>query len=472
MNSPRTNLSKQLRLQPLAACLTLSCLGAVATNAVATISEVRTSRAPLDVVNCDDDGPGSLRAAVAAAVSGDSIDLTALACGTITLTTGYIAVPQDDLTVLGPGAATLTIDGGGQDGVLRHTGGGTLTVSGLAITHGHYESATAPRGGCLYSAANLSVTDSTLSYCAAVGTSSVLTLGGAIYTHGDLTLLRTSATDSYAQGMAYGAHGGGVYVQGNFTATDSAISRNQAFGAPINGGQGGGAMIAGTTTLKGTTISDNGSFSVGGLYTMGDVTLDSSTISGNGASHAAGMRAIYTSGSPTAKIINSTIAYNHSVATVGGLNLIIPATISNSTIAFNEAFNGLAGVLMSGPTLDLESTIIAGNVGFNVPDDFQVYGSPVITGANNLVIASGATLPPDTLTDDPLMGVLGDYGGPTQTIPLLDGSPAIDAGNDVALLQTDQRGAGFPRVVGPNADIGAFEVQGSDVIFADGFDPP
>jgi len=76
------------------------------------------------------------------------------------------------------------------------------------------------------------------------------------------------------------------------------------------------------------------------------------------------------------------------------------------------------------------------------------------------------------LTDDPLMGVLGDYGGPTQTIPLMDGSPAIDAGNNVAALQTDQRGPGFQRVAGAGADIGAFEVQGSDVIFADGFDPP
>ena len=116
---------------------------------------------------------------------------------------------------------------------------------------------------------------------------------------------------------------------------------------------------------------------------------------------------------------------------------------------------------------------MAGNIGFNVPDDFQVYGSPVITGANNLVVASGATLPPDTLQDDPLLGVLGDNGGPTQTIPLLDGSPAIDTGNNVAHLQTDQRGGGFPREAGTSADIGAFEVQnGSDVIFKDGFEVP
>jgi hypothetical protein len=286
---------------------------------------------------------------------------------------------------LGPGAAALSVDGGASSGILRHTGAGTLGVSALTITHGHHESAGAPLGGCLYSAGNIELTDATVSYCAAVGTDAAVTLGGAVYTQGDLSLLRTLVTDSHAQGMASGAHGGGVYVRGNFTATDSAISRNLAYGAPINGGQGGGAMIAGTTMLLRTTISDNGSFSVGGLYTMGEVTIDSSTISGNSASHAAGMRAIYTTGLPTATIVNSTITGNHAFATVGGLNLIIPAKIANTTIALNEALNGLAGVLMSGPTLELESTIIAGNIGFNVPDDFQVYGSPVITGANNLV---------------------------------------------------------------------------------------
>jgi len=312
-----------------------------------------------------------------------------------------------------------------------------------------------------------------VSYCAAVGTDAAVTLGGAVYTQGDLSLLRTLVTDSHAQGMASGAHGGGVYVRGNFIASDSAINRNLAYGAPINGGQGGGAMVAGTTMLLRTTIADNGSFSVGGLYTMGEVTIDSSTISGNSASHAAGMRAIYTTGLPTATIVNSTITGNHAFASVGGLNLIIPAKIANTTIAFNGALNGLAGVLMSGPTLELNSTIMAGNIGFNVPDDFQVYGSPVITGADNLVVASGATLPPDTLQDDPLLGVLGDYGGPTQTIPLMDGSPAIDTGNNVAHLETDQRSGGFPREVGTSADIGAFEVQsGSDVIFKDGFEVP
>jgi transcriptional regulator with GAF, ATPase, and Fis domain len=57
------------------------------------------------------------------------------------------------------------------------------------------------------------------------------------------------------------------------------------------------------------------------------------------------------------------------------------------------------------------------------------------------------------------------------TIPLMDGSPAIDAGNNLAQLQNDQRGPGFARAVGLQADIGAFEVQAGDTIFANGFEP-
>ncbi|MEL7039866.1 MAG: choice-of-anchor Q domain-containing protein, partial [Cyanobacteria bacterium J06592_8] len=59
---------------------------------------------------------------------------------------------------------------------------------------------------------------------------------------------------------------------------------------------------------------------------------------------------------------------------------------------------------------------------------------------------------------DPQLGPLQDNGGPTFTQALLPGSPAIDAGSANGLT-TDQRGTGFVRVFGSQADIGAFEVQ-------------
>jgi hypothetical protein len=68
---------------------------------------------------------------------------------------------------------------------------------------------------------------------------------------------------------------------------------------------------------------------------------------------------------------------------------------------------------------------------------------------------------------DPLLAALGNNGGPTFTMALLPGSPAIDAGGNTPVidpatglpLTTDQRGAGFARIVGGGVDVGAFEVQ-------------
>ena len=57
----------------------------------------------------------------------------------------------------------------------------------------------------------------------------------------------------------------------------------------------------------------------------------------------------------------------------------------------------------------------------------------------------------------------------TATHALLPGSPAIDAGNNTRNVGTDQRGDGFPRVLGVSPDIGAFEYD-PDRIFVDGFE--
>ena len=69
----------------------------------------------------------------------------------------------------------------------------------------------------------------------------------------------------------------------------------------------------------------------------------------------------------------------------------------------------------------------------------------------------------NVITTDPKLGVLGDYGGFTQTIPLLEGSPAIDSGSDSVCPATDQRGTSRPQ--GAHCDIGAFEY--SSATFSD-----
>jgi hypothetical protein len=76
-----------------------------------------------------------------------------------------------------------------------------------------------------------------------------------------------------------------------------------------------------------------------------------------------------------------------------------------------------------------------------------------------------------TVTSDPMLGPLQFNGGPTLTHALLQGSPAVNAGNNnnVSPTGNDQRGIGYARTSGPAAsvDIGAVQF---DSIFAGSFD--
>ncbi len=95
-----------------------------------------------------------------------------------------------------------------------------------------------------------------------------------------------------------------------------------------------------------------------------------------------------------------------------------------------------------------------------------------ISGANNITqfVVPAQSAPPGTLYADPLLNALGNNGGLTATHTLKPASPAIEAGNNVAGFSADQRGTGFPRVIGANADIGSVEFDIDDFIFANGFD--
>ena len=154
MRTRRLNTLQVSRLRPLAACLAIAfsadILAAPGDNYPDTI---------LLVQNCDDAGANSLRASVDTAntLSGDvtiEFDLNAMQCSAITLTSGEISITRDDLTIQGPGADLLTIDGGYAGGhsnrIFDHTGLGTLTIEGLTLKDAKYF-ASAPQdgsGGC------------------------------------------------------------------------------------------------------------------------------------------------------------------------------------------------------------------------------------------------------------------------------------------------------------------------------------
>lgn len=409
-------------------------------------------RRPLDqrpatlriVQNCSDSGTGSLRDVIQGAVSGDVIDLTALTCSVITLTSGALSTGVNDLVLVGPGEHALAIDSQNASSSIYHFGTGTLDVTALTFRNGSFDGSLAT-GGCVYSKGNVVLRQVTVHGCETSAPFGYKASGGGVYTLGNFTLIDGTISDNVASGSSLGAFGGGVAARGNVDIQRSTFSGN-------------------TVVVSGNIPSYGGA-----LASRGDVTLSASTFTDNHAS-LGGALALY--GAPgvfPTSIVDCTIAGNTATNSAGGGFFQQPIHVANSTIALNrsEGTGGVGGFLSLGP-VDLQSAILAGNVGIDGgshASDFAANGA--ISGANNLIRAATSMVPADTLTSDPQLGPLAANGGPTLTMALSADSPAIDAGNNSHSLAVDQRGQ--PRVVGARADIGAYELS-HDTIFANGFD--
>jgi hypothetical protein len=412
------------------------------------------------VTTCADDGSsGSLRSIIADVVntiSGDVIDFTQLPmqCSTITLAPagGAIQIHQDSLYLQGPGADQLTIDGGNQSSVLFHFGAGTLGISGMTISNGLYDGSLTPLGGCIYSAANVSVVDSTISHCSVTSSSlSNPAAGGGIFATGSLSLLNSKIADSHAFAQfGVNTFGGGAFAVGGFIAHGSEISGNSSFAIGGASGYGGGVVAGGPIDMESSTIADNRSDAIGALELVGGPA-------------------------EFASITNSTISGNSGSTEWGGIWTNESTTLANSTVAFNRAPFGTTkkgdGVYgTAAATLTLKSSIIAGNWRADGQSDLD--GAPGVTlnGSNDLITSSAIGFPLNTITVCPQFDPLLNNGGNTRTHALRHTSPAIDQG-DAGTLTVDQRGA--QRTVGVAADIGSVERQPGELderIFANGFD--
>src|SRR5262249_27247495 len=214
----------------------------------------------------------------------------------------------------------------------------------------------------------------------------------------------------------------------------------------------------GTVTVTDCTIAHNSAgTNGGGFFNFGNLTIINSTISDNSAGTGGGLEV----DAGTVTITNCTIADNSAGGNGGGLFVSTnpSVTIKNSTIANNSATNGAGGVVNAG-NVTLSSTIVAGNTG----GDWEGFHA-MSSSSNNLIGNGGDSGLGNGINGnivgtsqnpiDPLLGPLANNGGPTQTMALLPGSPAIDAAgttlpiNPLTQLQltTDQRGAGFSRFV-------------------------
>ena len=394
------------------------------------------------VTSCaDSDNVSTLRGAVAAAGEGDTVDLSHLKCSSITLDRGAIPVLLNNLSIIGPGADALRIDGAGKDRVFLHPGGGALILQGLTVRNG-----------------------------AARASGFHITGGGCVASAGYVVLDHSVVRDCYAS--AEGVYGAGVFAYELLMYT-STLSRNIGRAANTITGTatfGGGAYVN-TMYLVDSTVSGNqathdrndGQTSYdtgGGIFSNTGGYVVASTISGNYSYGFGGGIAAF--GGYTG-VINSTISGNIARTRSGGgldLRVFYGGLLANTTITANQAPTGGGVYLRGAPSVfTLQSTLLAGNRATDAGADLGAISTVTIVGANNLVVAADAsiTLPNETLHANPKLQPLGDNGGPTRTHAPSPGSPALDAGNDFAGLVNDQRGPGFPRTVGAAADIGAFE---------------
>jgi hypothetical protein len=241
----------------------------------------------------------------------------------------------------------------------------------------------------------------------------------------------------------------------NFDFTGGYDTNNNGYG-------GGGIQNAGTLTLNSCTIdsnTDTDGGEGGGIGNLGTLTINDSAITGNSTDGDGG--AIYNDGG-TLTVINSTIANNSAGIDDGGGITSVDGTcsITDSTVDGNSG----GGVFNIDGTAILQGSIVADSTGggpdvygqFNGSYDLIGDGSGIDSGSGLAYLVSG----------EPMLSPLGNYGGPTQTMAPLPGSPAIASGStfsDAAGL--DQRG--IERSL-ETPTIGAFESQGFDVTTTNG----
>lgn len=182
------------------------------------------------------------------------------------------------------------------------------------------------------------------------------------------------------------AYGGGIYngTNGTLTINNSTISANTA---------GGGGWWCGHVPCQGGGGGGGG----GGIANVGQLRINNSTISGNSAfglqASSSGRGGGVYSGYP------------------GGM------MVSNSTVSGNRGTHG-GGIY---PVGGFQNSIVANNSGQN--------SNPVTSHGYNL--SSDGTCNFNKVGDlnNDLLGPLQNNGGPTDTMALLLGSPAVDAGN-------------------------------------------
>jgi hypothetical protein len=223
---------------------------------------------------------------------------------------------------------------------------------------------------------------------------------------------------------------------------------------------------------RSTVLGNSAFFDGGGIVGLnGDVVVTDSTISGNTTNEGGGGILAYI-GDLT--VTGSTISGNSAKFNGGGIEIVVGVLqVAHSTIADNRADTDINLVGQGGgiaadaaSTVQLNHAIVANNRRGNVDNDL-FSGVSVLANYSLVETIAGVTLvgSGNVTGLDPLLGPLAGNGGPTFTLALLPGSPALDAGDPAAVAGMggvpvfDQRGMPWSRVAGGRIDIGAVESQ-------------
>ncbi|MGL4398392.1 MAG: choice-of-anchor Q domain-containing protein [Luteolibacter sp.] len=377
----------------------------------------------------------SLREAVKYSPVGTTITFaSALSGRAIRLTLGEILVSKS-LTIDGSTlAARITVSGDRtgngktpDDYRVLRADADPIVLDSLIISGG-----CGTQGGGLIS--NRGTANLTVKRCHFLGNSASVA-GGAIYALHPVQIQTSTFTGNSSQ------QGGAIFIEsfgGMPVFEDTTFTGNSA-------SMDGGAIClsGGSLHLKRSTIAGNSAQNGGGIFSTGYFFyLETSTVSGNSALLDGGGICAENGG---ITLRNSTVAQNTAGAIGGGIRGFDRVESEDCTIAANIATVSGGGIACE--SAYLRNTIVSAN---NAPSAPQLSGS-LVQDIGNL------------LTPILSLAPLGNYGGPTQTMPPLIGSPAIDPPFDSSFLATDQRG--YPR--GSASDIGAVEYQGDRYPYED-----
>jgi hypothetical protein len=347
--------------------------------------------------------------------------------GTIALNGSALVINNTvgKVTIDGPGAGPLTINALGHSQVFT-TGLGATEIDDLTITGG---SSSGYGGGIGGSLGTL-----TVRACTITGNTAIYG-GGGIYSDGATSIINSTISANHAE------KGAGVYLY--YFWLDQGQSPN---------------------TISQCTITGNiASLNSGGVYnSKATTTITDSTISGNSANNGGGLFNYY----GTLTIVDSTITGNSASVRGGGIYNDNYLTVTDCTLSGNSASNGGGGGIAGGGTLN--GTIVA-NSGTHGGDlsSSNFFGTKNLIDDTTASSTEGLSPSNNTLDVSANLAALGWYGGPTQTMALLPGSPALDKGySGTGAPTTDERGVA--RSQGAAPDIGAFESKGFTIIPAGG----